>query len=167
MKFRLTGLRIYIFAPLMPQDAQIQSHSTSKFRQTSTEYIQLISVYCMHWNTEFCLKTIMFQYLKCNTGNDSFQTICVDSFIHQWLYKPLLGPGLFLSFINFFVQSVGPLGRAISPSQGRYLYAEQHKHRINTYTDIHALSGIRTHDSSIRAREDSSCLRPICVDTAR
>jgi hypothetical protein len=29
-----------------------------------------------------------------------------------------------------------------------------------TQTDIHALSGLRTHDSSIRASEDISCLRP-------
>jgi hypothetical protein len=31
---------------------------------------------------------------------------------------------------------------------------------MNTYTDIHALSEIRTHDPSVRANEDSSCLRP-------
>jgi hypothetical protein len=48
-------------------------------------------------------------------------------------------------------QSVGLLGRGISPSQGRYLY----KHRINT--NIHALSGIRTH---VRRGEDDSCFRP-------
>jgi hypothetical protein len=29
-----------------------------------------------------------------------------------------------------------------------------------THTDIHALSGIRTHDPSIQAGEDGSCLRP-------
>jgi hypothetical protein len=37
------------------------------------------------------------------------------------------------------------------------------KHRTNAHThtqNIHALSGIRTHDPSVRAREDSSCLRP-------
>jgi hypothetical protein len=35
------------------------------------------------------------------------------------------------------------------------LHTEQHKHRINAHnTDIHALSGIRTHDSSVRAGED-------------
>jgi hypothetical protein len=34
-------------------------------------------------------------------------------------------------------------------------------HRINACnTDIHELSGIRTHDPNVRAREDSSCLRP-------
>jgi hypothetical protein len=27
-------------------------------------------------------------------------------------------------------------------------------------TDVHALSGIRTHDPSVRVSEDSSCLRP-------
>jgi hypothetical protein len=48
----------------------------------------------------------------------------------------------------------------ISPSQGRYLHAGQHKHRINVHTDIHALSGIRNHDPGVRASEDSSCLRP-------
>jgi hypothetical protein len=35
-------------------------------------------------------------------------------------------------------------------------------HRINADdTDIHASSGIRTHDRSVRAGEDDSCLRPL------
>jgi hypothetical protein len=58
--------------------------------------------------------------------------------------------------IQFRTQTVGLLGRVISPSHGLYLNTGQHKHRINAYThtpNIHALSGIRTHD-------DSSCLRP-------
>jgi hypothetical protein len=38
-------------------------------------------------------------------------------------------------------------------------YTGQHKDRINAHTDIHVLSGIRTHDPSVRASEDSSCLR--------
>jgi hypothetical protein len=38
-------------------------------------------------------------------------------------------------------------------------YTEQHKH-TKTHTDIHALSRIRTHDPSVQANEDSSCLRP-------
>jgi hypothetical protein len=48
----------------------------------------------------------------------------------------------------------------ISPSQGRYLYTGQNKHRINAHTDIHALSGIRTQDPGVRASEDSSFFRP-------
>jgi hypothetical protein len=84
-----------------------------------------------------------------------------SSFIHQCFYTPLLGPGLFFSFVIFFffTQTVGLLERVISPSQGRYLHTRQHKHRINAHTDIHALSRIRTHDS-VRASEDNSCLRP-------
>jgi hypothetical protein len=80
--------------------------------------------------------------------------------IFIWLYSPLLDLGRFPSFL-YFTQSVGFFGRGISPSQGLYLHTVQHKRRINAHnTDIHALSGIRTHDPSIRASEDSSCLRP-------
>jgi hypothetical protein len=32
-----------------------------------------------------------------------------------------------------FTQSVGLLGRGISPSQGRYLHTGQHKHRLNAH----------------------------------
>jgi hypothetical protein len=34
-------------------------------------------------------------------------------------------------FLYSYTQTVGLLGRGISPSQGRYLHAGQHKHRIN------------------------------------
>jgi hypothetical protein len=74
----------------------------------------------------------------------------IYSFIHQFLYSPLLGPGLFFSSVIFFIQSVGLLGRVISLSQGRYLHKGQHKQRINAHTDIYALSGIQTHDPSVR-----------------
>jgi hypothetical protein len=74
--------------------------------------------------------------------------------------QPFVGPWPLLQFHYFFTQTVGLLGRVISPSQGLYLHTGQHKHRINVYTNIHALIGIRTHDPSVRASEDSSCLRP-------
>jgi hypothetical protein len=62
--------------------------------------------------------------------------------------------------VFFILYTVGrtPWTR-ISPSQSRYLHTGQHKHRINAHTNIHALSGIRTHDPSVQASEDSSCLR--------
>jgi hypothetical protein len=45
--------------------------------------------------------------------------------------------------------------------QGRCLHTERYKHRINTHnTDIHLLSGTRTHDPSVRTGEEGSCLRP-------
>jgi hypothetical protein len=86
--------------------------------------------------------------------------LCFHSFIHQWLYSPLLGRGLFFSSVISFTQTVGLIGRVISPSQGRYLQTGQQKHRINAHTDIHALTRIRTHDPGVRLGEASSCLRP-------
>jgi hypothetical protein len=75
--------------------------------------------------------------------------------------QPFVGSWTLLQFHTFFMQTVGLLAQDISPSQGRYLHTGQHKHRINAHnTDIHALSGIRTHDPSVPATEDISCLRP-------
>jgi hypothetical protein len=56
-------------------------------------------------------------------------------FFHQWFF---LGPGLFFSSVIFFTQTVGFLGRVISPLQCRYLHTGQHKHRINASTNINA-----------------------------
>jgi hypothetical protein len=52
--------------------------------------------------------------------------------------QPFVGHWPLFLFLDLY--TVGLLGREISPSQGRYLHTEQHKHRINN-TDIHASSG--------------------------
>jgi hypothetical protein len=39
-------------------------------------------------------------------------------------------------------------------------YTQNNTNTELTPTDIHALSGIRTHDSSVQADNDSSCLIP-------
>jgi hypothetical protein len=44
--------------------------------------------------------------------------------IYLWLYSPLLD----LEFLDLFTQSVGFLGRGISPSQGSYRTAQTHRH---------------------------------------
>jgi hypothetical protein len=88
------------------------------------------------------------------------------TFFSHWLYSPC-GPWPLFSFL-ISSKSIGLLGRVMSSSQGPCLNTGQHKHRINTYThtpDIHALSGILTHDHSVRASEDDSCLKPLgCRD---
>jgi hypothetical protein len=100
------------------------------------------------------------------TNRLSYGTASIDcklNNIHSFINGSmalLLGPGLFFSFVIFFTQTVGLLGRVVSPSQGRYLYTGQHKHRINAETNIHVLNGIRNYDPRVRASEDSSCLRP-------
>jgi hypothetical protein len=92
------------------------------------------------------LATLLWDYYILNLEYH-FNSVCncygLVHFIHQWLYSPLLGSGLFFSFVIFFTQTVGLLGRVISPPQGR------HKNRINANTDTHALNGIRTHDPSV------------------
>jgi hypothetical protein len=87
--------------------------------------------------------------------SDIVRKVCLS--IYLWLYSPCVPWPLF-QFLNLY--TVRLLGRGISPSQGRYLHTEQHKHRINTHTDIHASSGIRTQDPSVQVGKDSSCLRP-------
>jgi hypothetical protein len=60
-------------------------------------------------------------------------------------------------------QSVGLLRRVISSSQVLYLYTNTEKltHTHTQILNIHALSGIRTHDPGFRSSEDSACLRPL------
>jgi hypothetical protein len=68
-----------------------------------------------------------------------------------WLYSPL-DLGRFFRFLILYT-----VGR--TPWTGDQPVAGPLRtHRINTH--IHALSGIRTHDPSVRVGEDGSCLRP-------
>jgi hypothetical protein len=58
--------------------------------------------------------------------------IILYSCIYLWLYSPC-GIWPLFSFL-IYTQSVGLLGQGISPSQGRCLHTEQHKHRITAHT---------------------------------
>jgi hypothetical protein len=58
--------------------------------------------------------------------------------IHFLLYLSINGSIALVDLGRFFsnlihTQSVGLLGWEISPSQGRYLHREQHKHRLNAH----------------------------------
>jgi hypothetical protein len=84
-----------------------------------------------------------------------------STFIHSSMaLHPSIGPWSLLQFRNLFYTDGRTPWTRDKPSQGRYLHTGQHKHSINANTDIHALSGIRTHDPSVQACEDSPCLRP-------
>jgi hypothetical protein len=119
--------------------------------------------YCAIWQDVDWLRTtpvFRLSWPLCDVSqfedyNSSSVPYLAFSFIHQWLYSPLLGPGFFFSYVIFFTQAARPLWRVISPSQDRYLHTGQHKHRINAkHTAIHTSSGIWTHDPSVRASED-------------
>jgi hypothetical protein len=83
-----------------------------------------------------------------------------------WRYSPNFGLGLppWNSSFHFGLldlrHSVGLLGRVISSSQGLYLYIKHSKTHMHT-PNIHALSGIRSHDPGFRASENSARLRPL------
>jgi hypothetical protein len=73
---------------------------------------------------------------------------------------------IFRRFFGFSVctQSVGVLGRGISPPQGRYLHAEQHKHRINVHRHpcLEWDSNPRSQCSSERRQLMHLTARPLC-----
>jgi hypothetical protein len=68
----------------------------------------------------------------------------VPTYLPTYGSTALVDLGPFFSFL-IYMQSVGLLGRGISPSQGRYL------NRGQTHTDNNASNGIRTDDPSVRA----------------
>jgi hypothetical protein len=74
--------------------------------------------------------------------------------------KPFVGLWPLLQFRNIIVtQTVGLLGRGISLTQDRCLHTGQHNTQNKRDTKIRVSIGIRTHDPSVRASEDSPCLR--------
>jgi hypothetical protein len=76
---------------------------------------------------------------------------CCSHLVHTESVKRFVS----LQYLNLW-QSVGLLERGISPSQGHYSTWTQNKYKRH----IHVLGGIRTHDPSVRAGEEISCLRP-------
>jgi len=56
-----------------------------------------------------------------------------------------------------FGQLVGHFGLGIGPTQGLFLHKTTQHRKMQIH--IHALSGIQTHNPSVWAAEDSTCLR--------
>jgi hypothetical protein len=86
----------------------------------------------------------------CSVGQIHSSSVAIQTFVGSW---PLL------QFRNHFYTVGRTPWTEDQPAARHYLHIEQHKHRINAHTDIHASIGIRNHDPSVRASEDSSCLR--------
>jgi hypothetical protein len=59
--------------------------------------------------------------------------------LYARLYSPCGPCPLFFVSLLVYTQSIGLLRREISPSQGRYLHAGQHKHNPRTQTSMHRL----------------------------
>jgi hypothetical protein len=84
--------------------------------------------------------------------------------IYLSIYRSLCGStiledlGRFFSFL-IYTKSAGLLWRWISPSQGRYLHIEQHKHRMNAHRHP-CLKWHSKSKSQWSKGEDFSCLTP-------
>jgi hypothetical protein len=71
--------------------------------------------------------------------------------------QPFVGPWPLFHFLDPIL-----LERGISPSQGIYLYIEQHKHRINSHNTQTSMPwvGFGPTIPAFERAKDSSCLRP-------
>jgi PDZ domain-containing secreted protein len=78
--------------------------------------------------------------------------------IYLWLYSPLLDLGHFFSFLIYTVCSTSWNG---DQPVARPLATQRTTQTQNKRTQIHALSGTRTHDPIVQAGEENSCLRPL------
>jgi hypothetical protein len=87
------------------------------------------------------------------------------------LFSPLLPlwsmghPWNALFHFSFFIlrQSAGLLRRGISPSQGRYVHTEQHKHRINAQSSIRCVGFEPTIPIFVRAKTVNALHRAATV----
>jgi hypothetical protein len=87
----------------------------------------------------------------------------MGSFIHSSMaLQPFVGPWPLLQFRNLFYtdgRSLWEGDQPVARPLPKHRTTQTQNKRIHT-PNIHALSGIRTHDPSVRASKDSSCLRP-------
>jgi hypothetical protein len=105
---------------------------------------------CVHQSCVYLFALIVY----CIISNVIPKLTCYSSRPVQRTFYPSVGLQSFLldlaRFFNFLILYIVGL---LWPGSA-YLHTEW------THTDVHALSGIWTHDPSFRASEDHSCLRP-------
>jgi hypothetical protein len=75
----------------------------------------------------YCLITS----ITCLTLSTVWLIIGVHLSVYIWLCSPFVGPRPLFQFLDLFTQSVGLLGRGISPSQSRFLHTHDSTNRIN------------------------------------
>jgi hypothetical protein len=80
--------------------------------------------------------------------------------IYIRVYGPLSDLGRFFGFLILYIVGRTPWTGDQSVTRPLPIHRTTQTH--NKCIVIHASSGIRIHDSRVRASEDSSCLRPCC-----
>jgi hypothetical protein len=129
-----------------------------------------VTVLCPH-GLQILSNTSHYETIKLKEGDTSVHSVSLcrykyqlnrkesdrkhfHSFIHQWLYSYFLRPSRIFSFLILYTDSRTPWTRDQPVARPLPTHRTELAHR-----DIHASSGIRTHDPSVRASEDSPCLR--------
>jgi hypothetical protein len=110
---------------------------------------------------EFSCQGIDHWSLECKCSLQTRRRIepsFIHSFIHVWLYSPMLDLGRLFSFSVFYTVDRSPWTG--DQPIGRPLPTRRTAETEKMHTDIHASSGNRTHGPSVWAGEGSSCLRP-------
>jgi hypothetical protein len=87
----------------------------------------------------------------------TYLSVCLSLSVSLWLYSPLLDLGRFFNFLILYTVGRTPWSRDQSVTCPLLTHRTTQTQK-KTHTDIHALSGIRTQDPSVRASKDSSCL---------
>jgi hypothetical protein len=110
--------------------------------------IKVLATGSSHDNLNFYVKITQPQTLR------NISRLCLS----LWLYSPLY-LCRFFQFLNA-IQSRENFLDGGSASCKAATYIQNNTNKEQTHTDIHALSGIPTHNPTVRASEDVSCLRP-------
>jgi hypothetical protein len=114
--------------------SRVLRENANKIKIHRLLYLLTIISCCRYDN--LVLHFILFSLTIYFVGGYSVNMIAL---IYLCMYVCIYGSTVLLldlgRFFSFFIhtQSVGLLGRGISPSQGRYLHTGQQKHRINAY----------------------------------
>jgi hypothetical protein len=104
------------------QRFQIQKAHINKWPSGGTRLTELVELFfarkVLHWDRTHWSQSplALLNYT------------CIAVALSSYGPTALVGLGRFFSFL-IHTQSVGLLGRGISPSQGRYLHTKQHEHR--------------------------------------
>jgi hypothetical protein len=103
-------------------------------------------------------KNCWSKIIDCASMNFNILIDFSHNFFFLWRYSPNLNSPFHFGLLDLRY-SVALLGRVISSSQDHCTQTQKNAHTQTL--NIHALSGIRTHDPGFRASEDSACLRPL------
>jgi hypothetical protein len=105
---------------LLASKTPVYFYQTTRYHNYSSLSISIIKI----------ILPVEFREIIGSIFRESYETQISYLFIYGCTV--LVDLGRFFSFL-IYTQSVGLLGRGISPSQGNYLHREQHKHRINAH----------------------------------